>query len=138
MDKKEDPKKAASDDDDEESEEEVPQEVIDQGLLDACRENNMEEVHTYLEKANPLYTKDGWNALLWAANNGNDQLIRLLHKKGATSMYMKGGVQVQDEDGEDQKAADDAEEEDPFQKPQDARKHGKYTPLHWASYKGHK
>jgi ankyrin repeat protein len=90
--KKDDPKQAAgSDDDEEESEEEVPQEVIDQGLLDACRENNMEEAMTYLEKANPLYTKDGWNALLWAANNGNDQLIRLLHKRGATSMYLRNG-----------------------------------------------
>jgi len=98
--KKEDPKKDGSDDDDEESEEEVPQEVIDMGLLTACRENNIEEAMTYLEKANPMYTKDGWNALLWAANNGNDQLIRLLHKKGATSMYMKGGQAASTEDGE--------------------------------------
>ena len=26
---------------------------------------------------------------------------------------------------------------DPFVKPKDAKKVGKYTPLHWASYKGH-
>lgn len=26
---------------------------------------------------------------------------------------------------------------DPFVKPKDAQKVGKYTPLHWASYKGH-
>ena len=31
----------------------------------------------------------------------------------------------------------DEEDYDPFVKPMDARKHGKYTPLHWASYKGH-
>ena len=29
------------------------------------------------------------------------------------------------------------EEYDPFVKPKDAKKVGKYTPLHWASYKGH-
>jgi len=31
----------------------------------------------------------------------------------------------------------DSEDKDPFVKPPDARKIGKYTPLHWASYKGH-
>ena len=30
----------------------------------------------------------------------------------------------------------DEEDKDPFEKPKDARKVGKYTPLHWASYKG--
>ena len=29
------------------------------------------------------------------------------------------------------------ESHDPFVKPKDAQKVGKYTPLHWASYKGH-
>lgn len=28
------------------------------------------------------------------------------------------------------------EDADPFRKPEDAKKIGKYTPLHWASYKG--
>ena len=40
-------------------------------------------------------------------------------------------------DGEDQtKVSNDEEGVDPFVKPKDARKVGKYTPLHWASYKG--
>jgi ankyrin repeat protein len=31
---------------------------------------------------------------------------------------------------------EDGEDFDPFVKPKDPRKVGKYTPLHWASYKG--
>lgn len=38
---------------------------------------------------------------------------------------------------EEKMAKADEEDFDPFVKPKDARKVGKYTPLHWASYKGH-
>lgn len=33
-------------------------------------------------------------------------------------------------------AGDEDEESNPFRKPQDPKKFGEYTPLHWASYKG--
>lgn len=39
-------------------------------------------------------------------------------------------------DPDDKTKANDEEDSDPFVKPKDARKVGKYTPLHWASYKG--
>lgn len=67
------PKKDVSDDEDEESEEEVSQETLDTELLAACRENNIEEATALLDrKANPIFIKDGWNSILWAACNGND------------------------------------------------------------------
>mmetsp|Transcript_42036 Transcript_42036/g.64406 ORF Transcript_42036/g.64406 Transcript_42036/m.64406 type:complete len:234 (-) Transcript_42036:788-1489(-) len=60
--------------------------------------------------------------------------MRALIKHNACAPYLnqKGGP------GEENKASEKTEEEDfdPFVKPKDARKVGKYTPLHWASYKG--
>ena len=121
------------DDYDEEEEEEESQETKDESLLEACRDDNVEEAQIWLDKkANPLFIKDGWNAVLWAACNGNDKLIRILHINGATGFYMPdSGISY--EDG----AKNEEIEYDPFVKPKDPRKEGKYTPLHWASYKGH-
>ena len=83
--KKEETKAALSDDDEEESEEEMPQEELDRNLLQACKDSNVEEAEAWLErKANPLFTENNWNAVLWAACNGNDKLIRILHRRGAT------------------------------------------------------
>ena len=86
----EDPKnKPAASDDDEESEEEVSQETLDMGLYNACKDNMIQEAREFLDRrANPLYDKDGWNAVLWAACNGSDKMIRLLHQYGATASYI--------------------------------------------------
>lgn len=65
--------------DEDEEQEGPPQEVLDADLLKACRENNTEAVIKALEtNANPLYEKDGWNPLLWAACNGNEEIVRKL------------------------------------------------------------
>ena len=42
----------------------------------------------------------------------------------------------QDNEGQEKNVDDDGVN-DPFVKPKDAQKVGRYTPLHWASYKGH-
>ena len=118
--------------DDESNEGEIPEEERNNGLLDACRENNTEEATKWLElKANALYEKEGWNPLLWAACNGNEEIVRKLIKYGAQDPYIK------DVDNKEQSGLNGDGEEDPFRKPEDAKKSGKYTPLHWASYKGH-
>ena len=125
---------AVDDDSDAESNEgEIPEEERNNGLLTACRENNTEEAFKWLElHANANYEKDGWNPLLWAACNGNEEIVRKLIKHGACDPYIK------DNDNNDGKAGAGGDgEEDPFRKPEDAKKSGKYTPLHWASYKGH-
>jgi ankyrin repeat protein len=71
--------------------------------------------------------------LLWASNNGNEELVDLLIEKQAHSGYT-----LSNNDDVDQYDEKDTEEEaNPFQKPKDARKVGRYTPLHWSSYKGH-
>ena len=65
-------------------------------------------------------------------------------QRGAGEEYLRENAhhenQDNKEDNKDQNnkknVFDDEEEEDPFVKPMDASKHGKYTPLHWASYKG--
>jgi ankyrin repeat protein len=63
--------------------------------------------------------------LLWASCNGNEEIVRLLVSKGACDPYIsKDTTEGKEEDL------------DAFRKPEDAKKIGKYTPLHWASYKG--
>lgn len=137
---------AGGDDDDEEEEpeEELKQEQLDEFLLKACKENNAEEAALWLSKhASPTFEKDGWNPLLWAANNGNEEIVRILIKHNACAPYLNqaassgaGGA----DDGEMKQSSNvvpGEEEYDPFVKPKDAQKVGKYTPLSWASYKGH-
>ena len=127
----------ASSSGEESQEDEIPPEELADNLLAACRENRVEDVVFWLSKdANPLVEKDGWNPLLWASCNGNEQIVRALIKHNACAPYMNkisGGTES--EDKKNDKLED--EEFDPFVKPKDARKVGRYTPLHWASYKGH-
>ena len=74
----------------------IPQDELDNNLLNACRENHTEEVLALIEKkdkknsgtANPLFEKDGWNPLLWAACNGNETLVRALIKHNACAPYL--------------------------------------------------
>jgi hypothetical protein len=129
------------DEDEEEPEEELKQEQLDDFLLKACKDNNLEEVTLWLGKhASPTVEKDGWNPLLWAANNGNEDIVRILIKHNACAPYLNQSAS--DADGgvggdKHMAAAVVGEEEyDPFVKPKDAQKVGKYTPLSWASYKG--
>jgi ankyrin repeat protein len=101
-------------------------------LLEAVRDNKTEEAIAALEAGgNPVFTKDGWNPLLWSACNGNEEIVRVLIKRDACNPYIK------DTDNSATQDVKSSEKEDPaFRKPDDAKKIGKYTPLHWASYKG--
>lgn len=66
-------------DDDEETEEEISQEQLDTELIQACKENNIDEVNRLLAAgADPTTRIDGWSSLLWAACNGNEDLVRIL------------------------------------------------------------
>ena len=86
MDPKKDEAKKQDDDESEEEEEEILPEVANNNLLAACREDDVEKAEEWLnKKADANYTsEDGWNSVLWAACNGNDKLIRILHNHGAT------------------------------------------------------
>ena len=53
----------------------------------------------------------------------------MLILRGACDPYLSKDI------GNEGKGND--EDIDPFRKPEDAKKIGKYTPLHWASYKGY-
>jgi len=33
------------------------------------------------------FEEDGWNAILWAACNGNEKLVRVLIKRGGLAPY---------------------------------------------------
>lgn len=82
-------KEVESGSDSEQEEEETPQEEKDNALLQACRENNVEETMVQLSKgANPLFEKDNWNPLLWAACNGNEQIVRALIHVNAHQPYL--------------------------------------------------
>jgi ankyrin repeat protein len=41
-----------------------------------------------LKQANPAVEKDGWNPLLLAACNGNEDIVRLLLKNNAHTGYI--------------------------------------------------
>ena len=115
-------------------------EKLNELLLQACKENKVEDVALYLSKhASPTEEKDGWNPLLWAACNGNEEIVRLLIKHNACVPYLNQNqedlTQAADKTVSNQGGLD--EPFNPFVKPKDAKKVGKYTPLHWASYKGH-
>lgn len=81
------------DDDDDEKEEELKQEQLDDFLLKACKENNVDDVAYWLAKhASPTFEKDGWNPLLWAANNGSEEIIRILIKHNACAPYLNSST----------------------------------------------
>lgn len=84
-------------------------------------------------KASPIFKKDDWSPLLWAACNGNESIVRALLKNNAHSEYVHNKEDEAPEEDEKQ----ETKKEDAFGKIPDAKKIGKYTPLHWASYKGH-
>ena len=76
-------------DSDSEKPEELSQELKDSNLLAAVKENNYEQVEEMLLKqANPAVEKDGWNPLLLAACNGNEDIVRLLLKNNAHTGYI--------------------------------------------------
>jgi ankyrin repeat protein len=78
-----------SDSDEESQEEEISQQELNDNLLLACRENRIDDVKLWLDKkASALYEKDGWNPLLWAACNGNEEIVRLLIKHNACAPYL--------------------------------------------------
>lgn len=105
---------------DEEEEVKMSQEDLDKGLLQAVKEDNIEKCTEFLAMGGQTnYEQDGWNALLWAARNGNEDIVRVLIKHGATSPYLSS------KDDKKEGSTDPHEEEkDPFQKPQDASKTG--------------
>ena len=73
-----------------EQEEEMTQEQRNEGLLQAAKENDVEMVEEYINKqAIATYEKEGWNPLLWAACNGNEEIVRLLIKANAHTIYIQ-------------------------------------------------
>ena len=48
------------------------------------------------KKANALFKKDGWTPLLWAACNGNEQIVRALIKHNAHADYINTKNQSND------------------------------------------
>ena len=74
-----------SDDDeftDEDEEKQMSQQQKDEILMKAVKENNYEGVFEALTKLNadPCVEENGWNPLLWAACNGNEDIVRILIK----------------------------------------------------------
>ena len=74
-----------------ESDQEVQmtKEQCDQWLLDSVKANDLAQCEEALTKgANAIAEKNGWNPLLWAACNGNEDIVRLLIKHDAHRPYM--------------------------------------------------
>ena len=111
----------------------LSKEQLDDMMIDAVKSNNLEQVEEALKAgASAMCEKNGWNPLLWAACNGNEDIVRLLINHDAHRQYM--GTEEEEKAGGD---GQDDEPYDPFTKADDPAKTGKYTPMHWASYHGH-
>lgn len=78
---------------DEQDEEKEVGETLDQkneALLKAAKDNDYDTVDLYLTKlALATYEKDGWNPLLWASCNGNEDIVRLLIRASAHNPYIQ-------------------------------------------------
>jgi len=50
--------------------------------LVACRDNDIDAVELLMQerKLEYIFEKDGWSPILWAACNGNEDIVRLLVK----------------------------------------------------------
>ena len=107
--------------------------VASENLLKAVRDDDEETALEYLanKQINALYEDaDKWTPLMWACCNGNQTLVRLLLKDhNAASPYLDSHKEEEQFEVEGN--------DDPFKKPKIAAIAGRYTPLHWASYKGH-
>ena len=129
------PEAEASDDYDESSEEkqEMSQEEKNKNLLNYVKAGDVPNATAMIQAgADPCYEENGWNPLLWAACNGNEDLVRLLIRNNAHLMYKE-----QEEVTQETADANEDDQVDNFKKVPDPAKTGKYTPLHWASYQGH-
>ena len=101
--------------------------------MEAVKNNDFEGVQEAIKiNADPNVEENGWNPLLWAACNGNQDIVRLLIKNQAHLKYKD-----QDDTDNAGDAGDDEEEKDNFKPVPDPAKTGRSTPLHWASYHGH-
>ena len=130
-----DPKSASDDDDydEEEEEKQMTQEEKDALLMTAVKDQNTEGVQEALKiGADASCEENGWNPLLWAACNGNEDIVRILIKAQAHLKYKE-----QEEAANDGEGGDDEEEKDNFKPVPDPAKIGRHTPMHWASYHGH-
>jgi hypothetical protein len=99
--------------------------------MEAVRQNSIKDAKELLARGagwNPK-SKEQWSPMQWAACYGYEELIRLLISKHMAEPYLlsekKTSKNIDDFNGVD------------FKKPEIASVVGKYTPLHWATYKGH-
>ena len=77
------------DSDEEEEGEQMTEEELSTKLLEACQENQFDDVSYWLENnASPIFKKDNWSPLLWAACNGNEDIVRALLRHNAHSEYV--------------------------------------------------
>lgn len=120
--------------DDEDEGQKMKPEEMEAKLMEAVKANDNETVEEMIKMgASVTCERDGWNPLLWASCNGNEEIVKTLIRSNAHTQYVNIAT---DNDGADKNVDEDGNN-DPFKKPKDAQKVGKYTPLHWASYKGH-
>ena len=102
-------------------------------LMEAVRANNFEGAQDAIRiGAEVNCEENGWNPLLWAACNGNEDIVRLLIKNHAHHKFKKEALEPDEKDNPDEE-----EKKDNFQPLPDPAKTGRHTPLHWASYHGH-
>ena len=71
-----------------EKEEEMTLEEKNKNLLKYVKEGDMVNAEVMIKAgADPCYEENGWNPLLWAACNGNEDIVRLLIRHNAHLMY---------------------------------------------------
>ena len=77
------------DDSDAESVISMKPEEKNEHLMNAVKSNNAKEVLEYIDLGADVNTeKDNWNPLLWAACNGNEEIVRILIDHNAHLSYL--------------------------------------------------
>ena len=91
----------SSDEDDSDKEPALTEEEVNNLFLEAVKQNDLVEAQNYLAMAaNVCYEKDGWNPLLWAACNGNEDIVNLLIKNGACNPYLHSSKEIEVDNAE--------------------------------------
>jgi len=73
------------------------EEQLNDNLIQACKNNQVDEAAEWISfGANVQATdKNGWSPLIWAANNGNEDIVRLLLKNKAHNVYLNQTTEQQ-------------------------------------------
>ncbi len=111
---------------------------VKEEFITACKKGNIDIV---LKRINNQLIdvlevdENQWTPLMWAIVNNHPEVVKIVYKKQREEEEKLSNLEEEKKKEESkQRKINDIDEA--FKKPLDPAKNGKYTPLHWAAYKG--